>query len=192
MRDRLTADRRTIRRRQFRDENVLPGVRQAVRRVRNRASRWPARGGWSVLSRGLERVYRSGRDSYRAVRREASNENLHECRKQAKYLWHQLQVLEAVRPRRMKRLERRAHALANHLGDDHDLAVLRDKIEAARLALSHGALSRIEPMIESRRGKLQRDALALAQRLYRLPPSRFVARVGADWLAWRSGRGPRH
>jgi CHAD domain-containing protein len=191
MRGRLTADRRKLRRRQFRDENVMPAVRQAIRRVRNRANRWPARGGWSVLRRGIERVYRAGRDSYRVVRREASNENLHECRKQAKYLWHQLQLLEAVRPRRMKGLERRAHVLSGRLGDDHDLAVLRDRMEAARLALPRGALRWIEPIIESRRGELQRDALALAQRLYGPPPSRFVARVGADWHAWRSGRKAR-
>jgi hypothetical protein len=57
--------------------------------------------------------------------------------------------------------------------------------------LPHGALSWIEPMIESRRSELQRDALALGQRLYSAAPSRFVGRVGADWHAWRSGRRPR-
>jgi len=191
IRARLTAAGRTLRRRQFREKNILPAIREVVRHVRNRASHWPTGGGWSVLSRGLERVYRAGRDSYQTVRKEASNENLHECRKQAKYLWHQLQLLEAVRPGRMKRLERGAHALSGRLGDDHDLAVLRDKIEAARLMLPQGALSWIEPIIESRRSELQRDALALAHRLYSAAPSRFVGRVGADWHAWRSRRKPR-
>jgi CHAD domain-containing protein len=192
MRARLKGDRRTLRRRQFHEENVTGAVRRAVRNVRNRSRHWPAHGGWSVLRRGLERVYRAGRESYRAVRRESSNENLHECRKQAKYLWHQLQFLEAVQPRRLKRLERRAHALSSHLGDDHDLAVLRDKLEAARPALPIGALERIEPMIESRRGELQRDALALARQLYGPLPSRFMARVRDDWHAWRSGRHDAH
>ena len=38
MRARLTAAGRTLRRRQFREENILPAIRQAVRHVRNRAS----------------------------------------------------------------------------------------------------------------------------------------------------------
>src|SRR5262249_9046055 len=75
MRARLTADRRTLRRRRFCDENVTPALRRAIRRVRNRARHWPSHGGWSILSRGLARVYRAGRDSYRAARREANNEN---------------------------------------------------------------------------------------------------------------------
>jgi CHAD domain-containing protein len=116
MRARLMADRSTLRRHRFRDENVLPSIRQAIRRVRGRARHWSAYGGWSALSRGLERVYRAGRDGYRAAGREASDEKLHECRKQAKYLWHQLQFLECLRSRRLKKLERRAHALSSRLG----------------------------------------------------------------------------
>jgi hypothetical protein len=43
-------------------------------------------------------------------------------------------------------------------------------------------------VIESRRGELQCDALALAQQPYRRSPSWFVARVDDDWHAWRSGK----
>ncbi len=186
MRRRLLAERRALQRR-FRDERALLAVRERVRGTRKRTEEWSRRGGWSVIGRGLARVYRAGRDGYAAVRKEATDENLHECRKQTKYLWHQLQFLEPVRPRRMRRLQRQAHALSDHLGDDHDLAVLRDKIEAGRAALPSDALRSLEPAIEDRRGELQRQALRLARRLYGDPPSRFVDRIATSWHAWRRG-----
>jgi CHAD domain-containing protein len=187
MRQRFTAERRALQR-QLHDDNALQAVREQLRDVRQRAGHWRSRGGWSIVGRGLERVYRAGRESYVAARREASNENLHECRKQTKYLWHQFQLLEPVRPGRMRRLQDQAHTLSDRLGDDHDLAVLRDKLEAARAALPDGAVSRIEPLLQHRRSELQREALALAGRLYDAPPSRFVERVATSWHAWRSGR----
>ena len=184
MRGRLMADRRAVQRR-FRAEHALATARELVETARRRARRWPSRRGWSVLGPGLARVYRAGRASHAAARTEASNENLHECRKQTKYLWHQLQFLERVRPGRMRRLQNRAHALSDRLGDDHDLAVLRDKLEAARAALPDGAVRRIAPIIEARRKRLQREAFALAERLYDEPPARFAARLGAGWHTWR-------
>ena len=184
MQRRLIADRRALRQR-FHDADALRTVRKQVRSARQRTKDWPNRHGWSILGPGLERVYRAGRDSFTAVRRDASNDNLHECRKQTKYLWHQLELLECVRPTRMRCLQREAHTLSDRLGDDHDLAVLRDKFEAARGALPNGALRSIEPMIEDRRSKLQRQALTLAGRLYGDPPSRFVERIGKSWHAWR-------
>lgn len=190
MRRRLAADRRAVQRR-FRAEHALDTTRKLIVRARRRAKGWPSHRGWSVLGRGLARVYRAGRESHAAARAEASNEHLHECRKQAKYLWHQLQLLEPARPGLMRRLQNRAHTLSDRLGDDHDLAVLRDRLEAARTALPEGAVRRIEPTIEARRKVLQREAFALARRLYDEPPSRFVARMRVSWRAWRSGRGRR-
>ena len=53
-------------------------------------------------------------------------EDLHEWRKQAKYLWNQLQVLEPLWPAVMEELANQAHELGRLLGDDHALAVLRE------------------------------------------------------------------
>ncbi len=187
MRRRLMTDRRALRRRSY-DQDALGEARKQVRSARKRTARWPRRGGWSILGPGLARVYRAGREGCAAARRDASDENLHECRKQTKYLWHQLQLLECVHPGRMTRLQERAHALSDRLGDDHDLAILRDKLEAARAALPTGGLRRIEPMIEDRRAALQREAFRLAAQLYADPPSRFIGRVGTSWHAWRRAK----
>ncbi len=187
MRARLGREQRSARRR-FHDEDL---ARTAVKRI-GRSRRWASvlsrHRGWSVLGRGLGRVYRSGRDALAAAREAATTEHLHECRKQTKYLWHQLQLLEAVRPRPMKRLAHAAHGLSDRLGNDHDLAVLREKVEAARRVLPRDGLRRILRMIADERGDLQRRAFAIATRLYAAPPSRFVARVERWWRVWRSRR----
>lgn len=190
MRKRLLTDRRSIRRR-LSDDGALRTVRNQVRAVRKRANEWPSRGGWSVVGGGVERVYRAGHESYLAARREASDDNLHECRKQTKYLWHQLEFLDCISPNRMRRLQTQAHELADRLGDDHDLAVLRGKLEAARAALPNDTLRRLDPSIIARRTQLQREAFVLARRLYADPPSRFVERLGRWWHAWRAGGKPR-
>lgn len=187
LRGRLEGERRALQRR-FHDDAVARAVRKQMARSRKRAQDFPGHGGWSVLGRGLERVYRAGHEGYAAARKESTTENLHECRKQTKYLWHQLELLESIRPRPMRRLARTAHTLSDHLGDDHDLAVLRDKLEAARPALPRGALRGMERMVGERRGTLQRQAFAIAERLYREPPARFVARIERRWHRWRSAR----
>src|SRR5207244_130714 len=104
-------------------ESVLLALHQA----RARVDEWSlaGQGGPERLGPGLEQVYRRGRKALRAARRDPSVENLHELRKRAKDLWHAGQLLQECQPKRAKQLARRAHALSDLLGEDHDLAVLR-------------------------------------------------------------------
>ncbi len=170
-----------------------PGpLRDACRRlreVRSRAGRWHVgRHGWSVLGAGLKRTYSSGRDALRQARAQPNNECLHEWRKQTKYLWHQLQVLEPLWPGQLGELADESHKLADLLGDDHDLAVLWDRAEKARelfpTAASHKALL---ALIERSRAGLQKKALQLGQRLYEKKPAAFTARLGRHWRDWHHG-----
>jgi hypothetical protein len=55
-----------------------------------------------------------------------------------KYLWHALQVLPPNQASAEERADV-AHKLADHLGDDHDLAVLHDYVLARRTLLSRAA-----------------------------------------------------
>jgi CHAD domain-containing protein len=114
-------------------------------------------------------------------------ENLHELRKQAKYFWHQLQVLEPVWEPVIKDLGDQVHELTRLLGDDHDLAVLRQKLTAD--PDTYGGDSTVETLlalIDHRREELQQEALALGQRVYLDRPSEFAKRIRGYWKAWRS------
>ena len=86
------------RRRIMQQPAALKPQRDALRRIYERSARWPVwHHEWSVIGAGLKRVYREGRKVFATSRADPSPENLHEWRKQVKYLWHQLQVLEPLR-----------------------------------------------------------------------------------------------
>ena len=59
-------------------------------------------------------------------------ESLHEWRKRVKHLWYHHTLLRSLWPPVMEVTGDEAHALSDHLGDDHDLAVLAAWVERAR------------------------------------------------------------
>lgn len=167
----------------------LRHARQTLRAVSSRASQWHVgRHGWSVLGAGLKRTYTRGRDAFKQVSERASTENLHEWRKQTKYFWHQLQLFEPLGPGWVRELAEMAHRLADSLGDDHDLAVLLERAQAAHATFPKPATHRaLLVLIERCRDSLQKKALQLGLRLYEPQPAVFTARVEKHWREWRAG-----
>jgi CHAD domain-containing protein len=167
----------------------LHHARKTLRKVSSRASQWRVgRQGWSVLGAGLKRTYNRGRNAFRHARVRPGDDNLHEWRKQTKYFWHQLQLFEPLGSGRVGELTELAHRLADSLGDDHDLAVLRERAQEARdtfpKAATHKALL---VLIDRCRASLQQKALQLGLRLYEEQPAVFTARVEKQWREWRAG-----
>jgi CHAD domain-containing protein len=118
--------------------------------------------------------------------RKPSTENLHEWRKQAKYLWHDLQVLEPVWPGVMKELAEQAHDLTQLLGDDHDLAVLHETVATNReKAGTEDVIEALFALIDRRRAELQREAFMLGKRLYLAKPGAFTDQIKGYWKVWR-------
>jgi CHAD domain-containing protein len=170
---------RTAARRQLRRTSSLEPQLLALRSLLSRSTRWRAGAeGWSPIGAGLRRVYGKGRVAMARARTSRTPEDLHEWRKQVKYLWHQLQVFEPLRPRVIGKLAREAHQLATHLGDDHDLAVLRAKIEQNAAALDRRSMSALIAFVDRRRAELEGKALALGARIYREEPRAFALRFG--------------
>jgi CHAD domain-containing protein len=151
--------------------------------ARTRAAGWTLDAdGFAALKPGLRRIYRRGRKRMRAAAREPTTENLHEARKRVKDLWHATQIVRPAHPKKLKRLSRRAHRVADLLGDDHDLAVLRDYAERHPHAFDDESSRRaLLSVVDRRRDALQRKALELGARLYRPSPKRFVAKVERGW-----------
>jgi len=106
-------------------------------------------------------------------------ENLHEWRKQAKYLWHQLQLFEAAWTGSEKELGDQTQKLSQLLGDDHDLAALRETLAADPLAYGHRILKGVFAVIDRRREELKRQAFALGRKLYKDSPKVFTSRIEA-------------
>ena len=151
---------------------------KSLRSVRHSLSRVPADCyDWPVLRQGVCRVYGRARITLGRVRAHRTAEDLHELRKQTKYLWHQLEALAASDGGGTRSLAAAAHRLSDLLGDDHNLTVLRGKVLQASLAPS--AQKRLLARIDARRERLIGRALLLARRIFRDPPAKFAARVAA-------------
>jgi len=183
LRQELLDHQREVRRSVLEDGTSLAPVKLALEGVRERSGEWPVgKKGWAVLGPGLRRTYKRGRDAFEAARQVPSTENLHEWRKQVKYLWHQLRTLVPLRPDVIGKLVEQAHTLGEHLGDDHDLAVLREKLEGE---LASDDRAPLFELIDRRRAELQEQALALGPLLYAEKPGTFAERFKSYWRGWR-------
>jgi len=165
----------------------LPRVQQLLQGARSQAERWSIPGKeWSVIGAGVKKVYGQARDALDAVRAKPGDASLHEWRKQTKYLRYEIALLHAIRPRRIEAIEQQLHRLSDCLGDDHDLAVLHEKLAGERhLFADEDRSRRLDDLIKERRTALQRNALQLGKRIYKEPPRKFHDRLHGYWRAWR-------
>jgi CHAD domain-containing protein len=157
---------------------------------RGRIEALPLEGdGWDLIGPGVHRTYRRGRKRLRAVEEEANVVNLHELRKRVKDLTYQVRLIRGD-SEMLAALGEHAHDLSDHLGDDHDLALLRDVVQRRRAAFSDPADKRhLLEEVDQRRGELQYAAISLAGRIYADKPKRFTKRLSRQWEA-RRGREP--
>lgn len=123
-----------------------------------------------ALDDARERAHRNARKAFKAAKREASDDKLHEWRKQVKYEFNQLELLQALASRPADASVEKIHKLSDHLGDDHDLAILHERIvaqaEQARSAATVAGTDALLETIESMRATLQRKARHSGKSLY--------------------------
>jgi CHAD domain-containing protein len=172
----LQQDRERVQR-QVASHHSVTHSRRALRTVRERAVRWRlTKDDGSLLAHALRRAYKRSRRGMSDARDAPTAENLHEWRKQVKYLWHQLQLLEPLHAGEIDKLTNRLHKLSNHLGDDHDLAVLCEKVLAHPAAMTKVAARKFRHCIDERRASLQDKAFTLGRRVFPEHASDFEER----------------
>jgi len=140
--------------------------------------------GWDALRPGLKRIYGEARAAYERAEIGGEAELFHDWRKRVKDLWHQSEVLEGTWPVVMKEMAEQFHALADILGDEHDLSVLKAVLEAEALARAEEVSPAVE-VAESHRAILQRKAKALGARIFAERAGAFTRRLGEYWTAWK-------
>lgn len=146
---------------------------------RARVQKWSLsqNGGPQPLAGGFARVYRRGRRAYAAASSQPTTETLHELRKRAKDLWHAAQLLKSVSGKELKQIQRTAHHLSDLLGDDHDLAILREYADRHPELLTPPEAELLKAVIAYRQRALEDEALAVASKLYRRKPKKLLARL---------------
>ena len=115
----------------------------------------------SCFRAGLRRIYRKGRAALAETEADQLDENLHELRKQAKYLGQALKILAPGASDKLVNCINRADAVADHLGDDHDLVLLQEQSATLRIR----STPTHESVVAHKREKLQKKALERARRL---------------------------
>jgi CHAD domain-containing protein len=186
IRHELESERDAARRRLV-ESGLTGAVADELRAVRTRVDEWSLRrGGWQALEPGLDRGYRRARSAFGRARDQRTPDCLHEWRKRTEDLWYHLRLLKPLSPAIVGGQADEAHALSDLLGDDHDLALLRNKLHGATgVAVDVDAV--IE-LIDHRRGQLQVEAMQVGERLYAEKPKAFGRRMRRYWAAMHAPR----
>jgi CHAD domain-containing protein len=168
-----------------RDETAFSATENTIDEAIERVDEWSdLRGDWQSLGKGVKDVYRQGRKAFDAVKLARTVENLHEWRKQVKYLRHQLELLAPTWPKVVGELAKQAEELGELLGEDHDLAVLHCQLSQSVHNDDKPDSELLTSLIESRRKAIQSEAIPKGELLYRDRPKQFERRLKAYWQKW--------
>jgi CHAD domain-containing protein len=174
------------------DEHIEAGnLRNTIAdRLEARAQKikdWPTdNDGFESLAGGFKRTYRDGLDSLKDAEKCGSTLAFHEFRKRVKDHWYHLRLLEESWTPEMRRHEARLKDLEAWLGDDHNLAVLIEKLKAnsSRFGGINAVKAFTQAAVELEK-ELQRKAIGLGHELYAQKPGEFVQAVREMWGAWQ-------
>lgn len=187
LRRELSEEQRRMTARTLGDSATRARVIADLGALRSRVSRWsPPGDGMELVQVGLRGLYAQGRRRFRDAKRRKGKDiqSMHRWRKRVKDLRYVAEMLErdsrakgkrrAV-DARLRRVAKRADLLGETLGEDHDLAVLAERVRSG--PKRRGARKTLLKLIARRRRELRRAALRDGKRLYRRSPREFVRRL---------------
>jgi CHAD domain-containing protein len=173
-----------------RDEDValvLNEAATALNKASKRVKTWPLqKDGYDAIGPGLRATYRAGRKALARARKNPGAQTYHELRKRVKDHWYHVRLLENLWSDVMTAYEKSLKDLETWLGDDHNLAVLREKVEAEPAFFgSDRDINHLFDMIAGRQKELREESISLAARIYEQKPREFDRRLGHLWETWR-------
>ncbi len=153
-----------------------------------RVPSWPLDGcGLGDIRAGAARTYSDGEAAWRAARGSDDVELLHDWRKRVKDLWYQHRLLRDAWPLVLTAFSDAADALGELLGDEHDLAVLAERLHGLDLPPATD-VEVLAELIGERRAPLRAEAFALGERLYAERPAAYERRLTTYLRAARRTR----
>ena len=171
----------------------LKGFRKAMTEGRERVSLWKFHAAdFDAIESGLVRTYKRGRKGLATAYAEATDEAFHEWRKRIKYHWYHMRLLcGAWKPALAARRDL-VDQLASTLGEDHDLAVMRQTLcHSANEFRNTPTRRKLLGLVDRRRAELHAGAQPLGERLFAESPKAFGKRLRVYWKTWRAGKGMR-
>jgi CHAD domain-containing protein len=165
--------------------DAIDPVPARLEQLIDRSKRWPRRHGWRAIGAGLCRTYRGAKAARKTSRKNPTIANLHEWRKQTKYLRYQLEALRPMWPVAIDQLCDMAKDLSDLLGQDHDLAVLRQALGEPNVCPNGVTRAALELRIDTSRTELQKRAFRRSQSLFGSGSKDFADRLAACWHVWK-------
>lgn len=123
----------------------------------------------------LKQLYRNGRRLFKLTRRQPETDNLHEWRKEAKYLRYALATVEEAGPDDAT-WRKRLKKLTKIIGKHHDLSLLHDLLQDMPDAPPEAL-----PAIATLQQTLTDQALDLGARLYDRKPRAFITSLNGTY-----------
>ena len=186
LREKLTARHARVSQQLLAESDVMARVAERMENGRSRLLALPLNNtGFGLLAPGIERVYRQGRRRMAAAYASDQPHAFHEWRKQVKYLWHHLEVVQPIWPSILGALIQEYNHLSDFLGDAHDLYQFAGALRAEGDTLgANPDYDALLTLLAQRRHRLEQAARTLGQRLYYEKPSLFTSRLSGYWSAW--------
>lgn len=188
--------RLTLRRQAIEDhvlDTRLANVRDKFTAALDRAKRWKlSESDFDAIYGGIVKTHSRACDRLADALEsdtdcDARTDVLHELRKRTKYHWYHLRLLRSVWPAITLPYIKLLDDLGDLLGDDHDLAMLRQTVAADPGEFGDAAdIQALYGLIQQRRTTLQTAALRQAQRMFAEPSKAFARRLEAYWTIARS------
>lgn len=171
-------------------EGRLAEFETRFRQARREVEGWRIDGdGFAPIAAGLRKTYGRGRRAMTVARSSGNTADYHDWRKRVKYHGYHLRLLRPLWPPLLVARRQEVDRLGDCLGDDHDLAVLRQTILELPKRLSDSAAAELLlGLLDRRRSGWHRRAAAIGGRLYGEPSEAMVGRLESYWDVWQAGR----
>lgn len=169
------------------NQNALSEITDQLYSSREEIYNWPVTESHSfgVMSKSLKKTYKRGYKAFPKAFADPKTEKFHEFRKRVKYLWYQTRLLKRTWPEIMIPRAEQTHDLAELLGDDHDLMVLKDILEKVPLK-DHETRSMLGRSVAKKSQLLRQQVKPLASLIYAEKPKVFSTRIGNYWEIWQN------
>ena len=162
------------------EEEMLPPFADVMDALILRSEGWQlTEDDWDAIEPGLAATWTAARRAMKAVHRTPDAEALHEWRKRVKDHWYQARLLKPIWPDLMDPHIRATDDLGERLGLVNDLAVFRERIEAA--PLSPELRAEAHDLAILRHAELMEQIMPLGRRLLVGKAEALTDRWGMWW-----------
>lgn len=168
-------------------DQVLRQMAASLRAAGKRVKMWPLKNaGFKAMAPGLEQTYRRGQQALASAQKHPSPPSYHQWRKRVKDHWYHVRLLENIWTDVMLAYEKSLKDVETWLGEDHNLAVLREKIDAEpRFYGNKKDIAFVLDRIGKFQKELRDNAVSLGERAYEDKPRQFTLHMKHLWEAWQ-------